>query len=104
MDTACPMGCPNGQCTGDACAGIVCTQPPAPTCDNGGVVTSSLPGTCNSGHCRYQTSTVSCGGNACQMGACVTGSKTFTQTLPRVRHVINAIDVAPGSQGQNVVA
>lgn len=101
-DTTCPNGCLNAQCTGNSCAGVMCTMPPPPTCSGNNVITFALPGECRDGACRYLESGLSCPG-ACANGACVPPGASFTQVLPRVRHPITAVDQRPGSAGDDVI-
>jgi hypothetical protein len=76
VGTTCANGCQNGACQGDVCAGVTCTQPPAPAClDSMTVQTSQSPGTCDpvSGNCSYPTQMTTCmAGLECSQGACVT--------------------------------
>src|SRR5690554_3065150 len=70
VDTACPLGCEDGACTGDPCAGVVCDQPPTSCHESAG--------TCQSGQCNYGYANGkacddadSCtSGDVCQSGEC----------------------------------
>jgi hypothetical protein len=48
VDTSCPQGCSNAQCTNDPCLGVVCDKPPS-SC-------YSKPGLCAAGQCSYAKS------------------------------------------------
>ena len=102
MDTPCPNGCMNAQCVGNTCMGITCTTPPGPACNGMNVVTSTLPGTCMNGACKYTEATMACA-NGCANGACIPTPASFGQVLPRVRHQITAVDQRPFSGGDDVL-
>jgi alpha-tubulin suppressor-like RCC1 family protein len=68
-DTGCTNGCSQGACNGDACAGVLCVQPPAPTCVDANTRRSYSAGTCNAGACSYAPVDTSCAGG-CLLGAC----------------------------------
>jgi hypothetical protein len=105
-DTSCPNGCANGVCTGvDLCAGKTCTMPPVAVCNGNALRTFAAVGTCDAatGQCAYAATDTPCP-NGCVGGQCVLPALTFTQTGPRVRFPITAIDVAPNSGGNSVVA
>lgn len=107
-DTACPNGCDNGVCKGvDLCAsmGVTCTTPPDAICMGATRRTFTAPGTCEpgTGQCSYPQADTPCP-NGCALGACLMASLNFTQTGPRVRFAVNAIDVAPGSSGDSALA
>lgn len=77
VDTPCGAGgCQGGQCLSDKCAGVSCTQPPAPTCLDATTAQVSLsPGSCDqaTGTCSYQNRTESCtAGQECRQGRCET--------------------------------
>lgn len=105
-DVTCPNGCVNAVCQGvDLCAGKTCTTPPPPVCMGAVQRTFAAAGTCEAatGQCQYAATDTPCPGG-CMGGACVAPSLTFTQVGPRVRFPISAIDVAPNSGGNSVVA
>ena len=64
--------CVLGMCI-DACAGVVCDAPPAPTCDGDVAVRALASGECADGACTYQTTRADCSalGAACRAGVCV---------------------------------
>jgi hypothetical protein len=68
VSTPCPNGCAAGVCTGDACAGVVCDQPPAPLCVDGNTRRSFTSGGCSGGSCVYTPTDTAC---SCQDGVCV---------------------------------
>jgi hypothetical protein len=106
METACADGCQDGACLGQsgACAGVTCTTPPAPTCEGGNLRTWTGPGACSaSGTCSYFSSVEGCPGG-CASGACVPLQLSFAETAPAVRSLLAALDVAPGSSGNHVLA
>jgi hypothetical protein len=105
-DVNCPNGCAGGVCMGaDLCAGKTCTTPPAPVCMGNVQRTFASTGTCepSTGQCQYAAIDVTCSGG-CNAGACVVPAAAFAQVGPRVRFAITAIDQAPNSGGNNVVA
>lgn len=76
----CANGCDAGVCLDDACAGIQCNQPPAPSCVNETTrrVATSV-GRCTAGSCAYPTTDFSCGSHeVCRQGACMVPSSTCT--------------------------
>ncbi len=104
VETLCVNGCVNGTCINqDLCVGIACTTPPAPGCDGPIARTYAAQGVCTAGTCGYQVTEVTCP-DTCLNGVCIGTAATFAQTGPRVRFAINALDVAPNSNGNVVVA
>jgi hypothetical protein len=104
-DVNCVNGCESGACTNqDLCAGVSCAQPPANGCVGGKIRTYEATGTCNSGtgQCSYNFAESNCAG-ICLNNQCVLGL-AFTQTGPSIRHQVNAVDQAPGSSGNHVLA
>src|SRR5690554_6006760 len=81
VDTACPLGCEDGACLGDPCAGIICDQPPSECYESAG--------TCQNGQCNYDYANEnacddadSCTtGDVCQSGQCV-GEAVACNTPP----------------------
>ena len=69
----CELGCSDGQCNGDPCAGVTCDSPPADTClDADTLLAYDSAGTCDSGDggtCSYATSETTCE-FGCSDGAC----------------------------------
>ncbi|MBI3182737.1 MAG: hypothetical protein HYZ28_11420 [Myxococcales bacterium] len=105
-DTGCANGCQSNQCVNqNLCQGVVCNTPPPSTCLAGRVRTYNSPGTCqpSTGQCSYTFTETSCNGT-CQGNLCVPAGLTFTQTGPKVRHAVNAVDQAPLSSGGHVLA
>ena len=105
-DTNCPNGCSAGVCQGaDLCAGKTCDTPPPPTCVGSSQRTFAAMGACqaSTGQCQYAPTDVVCPAG-CVQGACVVPPLTFAQVGPRVRFPISAIDVAPNSSGNSVLA
>lgn len=107
-DTACPNGCSAGRCMGvDLCVQnmVTCNTPPAVTCNGTSRRTFTTPGTCDpgTGMCTYQFADMACP-NGCAQGMCLTPSLSFSQTGPRVKFAINALDVAPSSSGNSALA
>lgn len=88
---------------GDLCANVSCSMVPAATCMGTTARSFSGPGRCepSTGQCVFETFELDCAPGACVSGAC---PLTFSQTGPRLRFAINAIDLAPGSTGSSVVA
>ncbi len=102
----CANGCENGACKNEnLCQNVTCDSPPAEICANGKVRTYSAPGTCqpSTGQCTYPFSELSCNGS-CVNNVCVPVGFTFAQTGPKVRHAVLAVDQAPGSGGDHVLA
>ncbi len=103
-DVACVNGCANGVCVNqDPCQGVVCNTPPAAVCMGNVARTFAATGTCAAGTCSYQATDVTCPGG-CANGLCVSPSAVFKQTGPRVKFAISALDIAPNSNGDLVVA
>lgn len=105
-DTSCANGCSGAKCQNqDLCAGKTCTTPPGPACVGGKVRTFINPGSCDSltGQCSYAFTDAACAGT-CISGICVPPGLTFQQTGPLVRSQINAVDQAPGSGGNHILA
>jgi hypothetical protein len=107
-DTACPNGCAQGRCSGvNLCQmnNVMCNMPPAATCVGSVRRTYGNNGTCDpgTGTCTYTSNDTNCP-NGCALGQCLTASLTFTQTGPRVRFAVNALDIAPGSSGNSALA
>ena len=104
VDTVCTNGCAAGACINqDACAGVMCTTPPMSVCEGLVLRTYLASGTCAAGTCTYPSATMTCD-TACSAGACVSAAAVFKQTGPRLRFAISALDVAPNSNGNLVVA
>jgi hypothetical protein len=72
-DTFCAGGCQAGACVNDPCAGVLCLQPPAPSCLSTTTLQSyGSPGTCAAGICGYLPRSTTCQANAtCTGGSCV---------------------------------
>lgn len=67
---ACPYGCENGACIGDACLGVTCVTPPANYCaDPSHLNVHDVPGTCTNGACQYDTHAEYCD-HGCEDGGC----------------------------------
>lgn len=76
-DVPCPLGCLNGACINDPCAGVSCAMPPAATCMGPNSVRSyTSPGTCANGSCTYTSSVQSCPAPAATCADAVT-RRTF---------------------------
>jgi hypothetical protein len=93
-------GGPDG---GDLCANVSCATVPSATCV-GSIARSFVdPGRCDAatGQCVFEPFNLDCAPRACVSGSC---PLTFSQTGPRLRFAVNAIDLAPGSTGNAVVA
>lgn len=89
---------------GSACAQVMCNTVPAPACMGARTARAFLPpGRCEpaTGTCLFDVVDTDCGTGSCANGLC---SLSVTQTAPRVRFRISAIDVAPGSGGSTVLA
>jgi hypothetical protein len=70
-DVPCSDGCSAGRCARDACAGISCDAPPAPTCvDATTRRTWASMGTCAGGTCAYTAVETACAAG-CSNGACL---------------------------------
>lgn len=62
-DTPCAMGCSNGTCVTDPCAGVLCNAIPATTCTTPTTLrTYSGPGMCLLGACSYPSMDTACPG------------------------------------------
>ncbi len=71
MDTTCNQGCSQGACNQDPCAGVMCDQPPAPTCsDPQTLLSHDAPGSCAGGMCTYTERNTTCA-EGCDQGACL---------------------------------
>ncbi len=106
QEITCINGCVDGACVDqDLCVGISCTLPPPADCQGTQARTFTSPGTCTkgTGQCSYSASTVNCP-FGCAGGRCVSQGLAFAQTSPRVKHPITHLDVAPGSNGNWVIA
>jgi len=58
---ACPFGCANGQCNGNPCDGVTCSQPPANSCaDAANLRVYSSGGTCANSACSYASALQAC--------------------------------------------
>ncbi|MBX7112813.1 MAG: hypothetical protein K1X64_00665 [Myxococcaceae bacterium] len=105
-ETTCVNGCVDGACVDqDLCGGVSCDSPPPADCQGMQARTFMSPGTCTkgTGQCSYSASTVNCP-FGCAGAVCVMRGLSFAQTSPRVKHPINHLDVAPGSNGNWVIA
>ena len=72
VDVVCATHCEAGQCAGDPCAGVDCSNGPPMYCDPDGVTLISwdgLSGTCNAGVCNYGLQTTPCAAG-CESGSC----------------------------------
>ncbi len=81
-ETSCQHGCEDGACLGDACAGVTCDAPPAPSCvDADTLRVYSTPGTCADGTCDYayedQTCLLGCTTGACRVDSGFTPLSMF---------------------------
>lgn len=57
----CPFGCAGGACSPDPCLGVVCENPPANQCQDGGtLLVYAATGACENGTCTYATQTQTC--------------------------------------------
>jgi hypothetical protein len=67
----CPLGCADGRCNQDPCAGVTCSQPPPNACADANTLSVYSPtGTCDaSGGCRYSSSSQACA-SGCSNGHC----------------------------------
>lgn len=107
-EVTCAQGCEGGACRGeDLCQHVSCSQPPAPACAGPNVLhTWDAVGTCESstGQCSYASSFANCP-NGCADGVCLApGSKSFARVGPRIPQAVTAVDVAPSSSGNHVLA
>ncbi|MDD5309983.1 MAG: hypothetical protein PHU25_21915, partial [Deltaproteobacteria bacterium] len=59
----------NGACIPDPCIGVVCNQPPSPTCEGDARVTYDAIGACNRGQCSYASHAAACE-HGCANGSC----------------------------------
>ncbi len=63
--------CVDGACV-DPCAGVVCDDPPPPTCAGNGIAEYEAVGECSAGACLYDLlDPVGCGDDVCVDGVCV---------------------------------
>ncbi|MHB8877310.1 MAG: WD40/YVTN/BNR-like repeat-containing protein [Myxococcaceae bacterium] len=105
-DLTCVNGCVAGRCKDqDLCTGVQCNNVPGPLCVSGKARTYTGNGTCDPGNgtCSYPYTETSCPAG-CFGGACLGPVLSFTQTGPRVRHQVTALDQAPNSAGLQVLA
>lgn len=88
---------------GDLCANVSCAMVPPATCMGSVARSFMAPGRCvpTTGQCAFDSFDLDCAPGACVSGIC---PLTVRQIGPRVRFAINAIDLAPGSTGNAVVA
>jgi photosystem II stability/assembly factor-like uncharacterized protein len=115
VDRGCAQGCEGAdepslraaaRCRNqDLCANVTCKSPPPNSCASGRVRTFGTAGSCDpeTGNCSYPQQESPCAGS-CSNGQCVVNGLNFTQTGPKVRHGVNAIDQAPGSDGALALA
>lgn len=106
QDTTCASGCAAGACVGqNLCQGVTCTTPPAPSCSGNNRLTYASTGTCNTGtgQCSYAQTSTPCPAG-CSAGQCIATALTFLQRHPWVRHRVDAVDQAPSSNGDRVLA
>ncbi len=111
VETVCTSGCLQAvdggvsSCIGqDACAGVSCMTAPVASCEGLTARTFAASGTCSAGSCSYAETRTVCT-LACNAGVCADSpSLTFKATGPRLKFPISAIDIAPGSNGNVVVA
>lgn len=71
-ETTCAVGCAQGACNGEPCAGITCATPPAPRCVDAQTLerAKGMQGSCQSdGRCDYELEQISCP-DGCDQGAC----------------------------------
>ena len=69
--TTCQFGCASGRCVNDPCAGVSCSQPPAPFCASTTTLrTFPTSGVCASGSCLYAPTDTTCP-FGCASGRCV---------------------------------
>jgi hypothetical protein len=105
-EIACTSACTMGACQGqNLCLNVTCNMPPMPSCVGTNTLRTFMsPGSCNmgTGQCSYNPIDLVCV-NGCAGGACITPGQSFTQTMPRLRFGVKAIDQAPGSTGNHVV-
>jgi hypothetical protein len=106
-DVACDHGCSTGACVDQnlCTTGTTCQMPPQPACEGGSRRTFTAPGSCDmgTGQCTYPSTLESCP-NGCLQGYCVAQALTFTQTGPRLKFPVTALDQSPGSNGALVLA
>lgn len=71
VDFTCDNGCAAGACVGevDPCAEVVCVDPPAARCVEGGLETFASLGSCAQGTCAYASVVLPCT-HGCVDGAC----------------------------------
>ncbi len=67
------LTCDGGECVTGPCTGVVCEEPPEPTCESGVATTWDATGTCEFGECTYGSAEVDCvaADMQCVDGACV---------------------------------
>ncbi len=101
MDVACSQGCTAGQCRGqNLCQNVSCATPPANACMGNSARIYASSGTCDtgSGSCHYDFTDTPCL-VGCSAGRCLPTMLNFSQTMPRVRFGVRALDLAPSSSG-----
>jgi len=68
--TTCALGCDNGHCVSDPCAGVTCNTPTANSCDDATHLrTYASSGTCAQGTCSYAPTVTTCD-FGCEAGHC----------------------------------
>lgn len=92
----------SGMGGGSACTATSCTAVPAAECVDSVARSFVGPGRCepSTGQCVFEAFELDCAPGTCSNGTC---SLTVTQTGPRVRFAVKALDVAPGSAGSTVL-
>ena len=86
-NTTCALGCANGKCNTDPCAGVTCTTPPANHCDGASTLVSyAATGTCSAAACNYTPTNTTCA-LGCANGKCKTDlCEGVTCTTPPADH------------------
>lgn len=85
---------------GGSCLNVTCISPPKAECRGSVARSYELSGRCVSGGCVYEPFELDCAPGTCVDGSC---PMAVTQTGPRVRFRVTAVDVAPGSNGASVL-
>jgi hypothetical protein len=69
-DEYCNFGCEKGACSGNPCAGVTCSTPPASFCvGTSAMRTFAATGTCAAGVCSYAPTDIACP-HGCEAGKC----------------------------------
>ncbi|HEY6879486.1 MAG TPA: hypothetical protein VI299_15775, partial [Polyangiales bacterium] len=93
---------PTDAAQGDPCSGVVCSSPPASTCDGNTLVSYSFAGSCVSGTCTYPQQTTpcqqGCANGQCTRSVCTPGAAVFSHDITDV-DALFAVSPLPALSG-----